>query len=1043
MGDKQSSYLFYDKRIGSNSNFSNELTKTYTIENVMSSSEMEYFHGNEAIEIAKSLFNNQQHNLENLDNHLYKIHIYKTKINNQISYFTIIEINIQILKNIILNYSVNTDTNININNNNIHLTLIDIPNKDFLLTLCQYHTQYINIQNMINTIIPNSDKSINNAVEHIITEVMNNTNHLIDPIIEDPKYITAKLYNYQKKSIKWMYDIENNPKKIIFNLNTEIIFDNISFDLNKQQFMLIDNRKQIEFYGGCLIDEVGLGKTIQMTTLSLLNQSKITNPISPTIDSNRFCSRSTLILCPNQLCGQWKRELEKMIKKDYDINIITILTKVHYDKYTYEDLCNADFVIVSYSFLDNQNFLKTWLPKISGQKTYHKIKIGFRGDDVVEIFENMGNTLIKDPTNIKLKNANIFLIYWNRIIVDEFHEIYTVDKHCHMINFLPLFKGKYCWAVTGTPFEKNEECLMKMVDFISHYNNFGNKMFLNKDIKEYLIHNCFRRNTKQSVNDEFKLPPLEEEVIWLKFSATERMMYNAYLANPNNNKFGIFLRQLCCHPQLAQETKDALANCKTLEDVEKMMVSHYKTDMDYAFKKYRNMLKRIKIIKKKITKLEKKIKKTQMQKSGITIGSDESSDESDNEIMSDIELDDNTNLRHNIDDSDTDDNIKQIVEQVKEVKKIKINNENEDDVLLMILSNSNGSLTLDNLKENLSELEIKLIQLKKDYEGKKTSYDFFNNVIERIRKTIKRNKEKEEKEYDSDDSNDSDEEETCGICLDEIPEADIGVTDCGHLFCYQCIKTVVIQKHECPYCRKKINNDGVKLISFEIKKKKEINKEQKNKDDLINEFGTKLSNIICYLKSTTERTIVFSQWDSLLLKIGKIMSQNGIRNVFCRGNVYQRDKAIREFNQNENIRVIMLSSESAASGANLTEASTVIFIDIVYGDYEYRDNTERQAWGRAYRIGQKNRVKIVRFIIKDTIEEEIYNMNKEEDMKRQSDRKIFDITEDSLTLKPEEIINDDVEDEEIEEVPKPKKIVKVRKPAIKKNKQIIDSDDEL
>jgi hypothetical protein len=659
----------------------------------------------------------------------------------------------------------------------------------------------------------------------------------------------------------------------------------------------------------------------------------------------------------------------------------------------------------------------------------------------------MGKNLIKDPTNIKSKNANIFMIYWNRIIVDEFHEIYTVDKHCHMINFLPLFKGKFCWAVTGTPFEKDENCLMKMIDFISHYNNFGNKIFLNNEIKEHLIHNCFRRNTKQSVNDEFKLPPLEEEVIWLKFSATERMMYNAYLANPNNDKFGIFLRQLCCHPQLAQETKDALANCKTLEDVEKMMVSHYKTDMEYAFKKYSNMLKRIKIIKKKIKKLEKKIKKAQMKKAGLKVDSDDS-DSDDDENMSDIELDFDNPTHQNNNDSDTEENVKQI-EQVKEVKKIKVNNTNEDDILMIILSNNNGngSITLDNLKDNLAELEIKSIQLKKEYDGKKTSYDFFNNVIERIRKTIKKNEDKEEKkdnENDSDDSDDSDEseEETCGICLDEIPEADIGVTDCGHLFCYQCIKTVVNQKHECPYCRKNLNNNDVKLISFEIKKKKEINKEQKNKDDLINEFGTKLANIICYLKSTTERVIVFSQWDSLLLKIGKIMSQNGIRNVFCRGNVYQRDKAIREFNQNENIRVIMLSSESAASGANLTEASSVIFIDIVYGDYEYRDNTERQAWGRAYRIGQKNRVKIVRFIIKDTVEEEIYNMNKEEDMKRQSNRKVFDMTEESLTLKPEEI-NEDLEDEEIEEIPKVKKVVRVKKPVVKKTKQIIESDDDL
>ena len=63
----------------------------------------------------------------------------------------------------------------------------------------------------------------------------------------------------------------------------------------------------------------------------------------------------------------------------------------------------------------------------------------------------------------------------------------------------------------------------------------------------------------------------------------------------------------------------------------------------------------------------------------------------------------NSNLQNNNNDSDTENNVK----QVKEVKKIKINDGNEDDPLLMILSNNNGSLTLDNLKENLSELEIK------------------------------------------------------------------------------------------------------------------------------------------------------------------------------------------------------------------------------------------------------------------------------------------------------------------------------------------------
>jgi len=77
----------------------------------------------------------------------------------------------------------------------------------------------------------------------------------------------------------------------------------------------------------------------------------------------------------------------------------------------------------------------------------------------------------------------------------------------------------------------------------------------------------------------------------------------------------------------------------------------------------------------------------------------------------------------------------------------------------------------------------------------------------------------------------------------------------------------------------------------------------------------------------------------------------------------------------------MLSSEQSASGTNLTKASQVILLDPIYGNYKYRKGQERQAIGRAHRLGQKNRIKVIRFIIKNSIEEEIYWMNVEEDKK--------------------------------------------------------------
>ena len=147
--------------------------------------------------------------------------------------------------------------------------------------------------------------------------------------------------------------------------------------------------------------------------------------------------------------------------------------------------------------------------------------------------------------------------------------------------------------------------------------------------------------------------------------------------------------------------------------------------------------------------------------------------------------------------------------------------------------------------------------------------------------------------------------------------------------------------------------------------------------DLINTVGTKLGNLIYYLKKNKEHTIIFSQWDDLLTKIGAILTKYNIKNVFCKGNCYQRDKAVRDFNDNSNIKVIMLSSESAASGTNLTKASTIIFIEPIYGALKYRKDLENQAIGRAHRLGQKNNIKIVRFIIKNSVEEEIYKQNLE------------------------------------------------------------------
>ncbi|AYV84439.1 MAG: DEAD/SNF2-like helicase [Hyperionvirus sp.] len=962
--------LFYDKYAGGH-NYDNNFTVRVKLEDLLSSDNVQLT-GNDAIaEFNK--FGGFYLLPGDLDQSLYQISMYVTEYggsHNNVAKYTTVGVNNALLKQYVVEKK-------------------PIPNESFLVAVCRYHNSYCKASQTGNI----GAARINDTVDILSTEIINKikatTGDVVDPMIPDPDFLNCQLFEYQKRSVHWMAQREKDMKQVIFNINDEVIMGDIFFDAMRQTFTLGNDRKQITFCGGALIDEVGLGKTVQMTTLALSNPAIDLSYIRAGV--NRLHSRASLVLCPNQLCGQWKRELEKMVKDD--LKIIPLLTKVHFDKYTYQDLLDADFVIVSYNFFDNKAFHGKWMKQVSTNGSYHKSPPAvFSLASVKTVFEKMGADLVKDPTSIFQKGPLLPLIKWHRVIIDEFHEIYTVLKYSYMVNLLPTIEGKFRWCVTGTPFDKSSVCLVKMMDYVTNYSNpYADKVLTIKLVADYLRSTFFRRNTKKSVMEEYQLPPLKESVVWLKFTQTERMMYNAYLANPNNDKYSIFLRQLCCHPKLAEETKDLLSNCKTLEDIEKMMVLHYEQAMKKAQKLVDYFVGRVKMSERKIKRIEFRRQRKFLMQLGFEVEI-KGDDEKEGVVEAGVDIADDIGM-YLVDGEDGEEDELMVMPKkggVGSGKKIVVSDETQDEILKLVgnMLKNNKSKSIQNIRDYIGQINVKLKDAQKDLDGRKTTYDFYKNVFDRIRKTAT----DENKGKGNDD-------ETCGICLTEIPENDIGVTKCGHIYCYQCIKTIISQRHECPYCRKNVKENEVFMISYERKSKiVEQSQEIKNKMSLINEVGTKLANIIYYLKGSGSHVIIFSQWDDLLRKIGGILDNYGIKNVFCRGNVWQRDKAIRMFNTDPKMRVIMLSSESAASGTNLTKANKVIIVDPVCGTYEYRKNTEGQAIGRAHRMGQQNEVEVLRFVVNDTIEQEIYSANKEEDKKHVVNTKIFESTDDSITL---------------------------------------------
>lgn len=211
----------------------------------------------------------------------------------------------------------------------------------------------------------------------------------------------------------------------------------------------------------------------------------------------------------------------------------------------------------------------------------------------------------------------------------------------------------------------------------------------------------------------------------------------------------------------------------------------------------------------------------------------------------------------------------------------------------------------------------------------------------------------------------------CAICLDGINDPTL--TICGHLFCYNCINFCLNVKNTCPLCLTNIK--GKDLLSI----KNNVN----NTNSLINKYGSKLGKLISIIRPLVlldnTKIIIFSQWDDMLTLIGKTLADNGISNSFVKGNIYCKNAAIFKFKNKtlngNDTKVIMLSLKNAASGTNLTEATHIFFIEPINAPYNECKSIESQAIARACRLGQKQKVKVIRVLVKNSIEEEIFNNN--------------------------------------------------------------------
>lgn len=128
---------------------------------------------------------------------------------------------------------------------------------------------------------------------------------------------------------------------------------------------------------------------------------------------------------------------------------------------------------------------------------------------------------------------------------------------------------------------------------------------------------------------------------------------------------------------------------------------------------------------------------------------------------------------------------------------------------------------------------------------------------------------------------------SCPICFENVIQKNFGITVCGHIFCFNCIKKSMNFTLKCPECRSHIYNNIYKID----KKNSHLKLLDYNISNLINILGTKITFIVYLLNiNKNDNIIICSQYFSFLKKINLTLTHFDIPSKFInRDTVYTLD----------------------------------------------------------------------------------------------------------------------------------------------------------
>lgn len=274
---------------------------------------------------------------------------------------------------------------------------------------------------------------------------------------------------------------------------------------------------------GLLAEEMGLGKTLEITSLSILNPRPAYDHGDKFVDYKGDLitrSKATLVIVPRSILHQWRDE----VKMHFPHLKCVIVTR---KETSIEEIIESDMVFITYYELSK------WLP-VSVFKQKHRTRY-----NTGQLHQEQ---LAADSPGID--RSSLARIQFWRVVLDEVQMVSTGSSAAaQAARNVPRV---HAWAVSGTPVKQTLEDLRGITYFLNL------QPFVERPSWQRLISSSVDfprtmsivglRHTKPMVAHQLFIPPQHRNLVLLKFSAVERARYDRIYSdfkrdaeNPNCN----------------------------------------------------------------------------------------------------------------------------------------------------------------------------------------------------------------------------------------------------------------------------------------------------------------------------------------------------------------------------------------------------------------------------------------------------------------------------------------------------------------------------